>query len=210
MDQDITLQPGEIKRAIGPLRLVFWGGILCVFDFKFNGFDIFNDVLGAILISWGVFKLGGFRIDERYRSTMLFIKIISVLYIVQTIKAYFHFEITRSISFLIHLFGIAKVLATVLFCVAMRWLCIAAGLKKSNESWKITMILFAVIYLVPFGLLNIVWIVCLLTGGKFHFNLGPAVCFLLFVFFVPLIHLFISTSRMKSEAESVGIYEIQG
>ena len=203
MNQEITHQPGEIERAIGPLRLVFWGGILCVFDFKFNGFDIFNDVLGAILIAWGVFKLSGFRIDERYRSAMLFIKIISVLYIAQTIKAYIHFEITKPVSFLIHVFGIAKMLATVLFCVAMRWLCKAAGLTKSDESWKITMILFAVIYLVPFGLLNLTWIVCLITGGRFHFNLGPAVCFLLIVFFVPVIHLFISTSRMKTEAESI-------
>ena len=30
----------EIHRAVAPLRLVFWGALLCVLDFSFNGFDL--------------------------------------------------------------------------------------------------------------------------------------------------------------------------
>jgi hypothetical protein len=207
MNQEIELSPGEIKRAIGPLRLIFWGGMICVLDFKFNGFDVINDVVGTIMIAWGVFKLSEFRIDERYRSAMLFVKIISILCIAQAIHAHFNYRIPRVIAFLLHVLGIAKMLATVLFCVAMRWLSTAAGLTRSRESWKVSAILFAVIYLVPFGLLHFVWIVCLITGKKFHFDLGPAALLLLIVFIVPIVHLFISTSRMKTEAESTAINE---
>jgi len=200
MINEISLQPYDIKRTVTALRLIFWGGIICVFDFKINGFDILNDVVGAIMIAWAVFRLSNLRVHRHYRVAMLFVKIISILSIAEAINAHFHYRVPALMSFVMHLYGIAKMLATVVFCVAMRWLCIAAGLSRSEKSWKITMILFGVIYLIPLGLLHFVWIVCLITGKSFNFNMGPAVLLILFVFFVPLIHLFISTSRMKKEA----------
>ena len=200
MIHEISPQPYDIKRTVTALRLIFWGGIICVFHFKINNFDILNDIVGAIMIAWGVFRLSNLDVHRHYRVAMLFVKIISILYIAEAINAHFHYRVPALMSFVMHLFGIAKMLATVLFCVAMRWLCIAAGLSRSEKSWKTTAILFGVIYLIPLGLLNFVWIVCLITGKSFNFNMGPAVLLILFVFLVPLIHLFISTSRMKTEA----------
>jgi len=196
----MDVQARDIRKVITPLRLVFWGGIICVFDFRFNGFDIVNDVLGAILIACGVFGLGDFRIPGRYRSAMLFVKIVSILAVAEAINAHVRYQIPRPAAFLLHLYGIAKMLATVVFCLAMRWLCTAAGLTKSERSWKTTTVLFALIYLAPFGLFHIVWIVCLITGKSFHFNIGPAILLVLIVFFAPLVHLFVSTSRMQREA----------
>lgn len=203
MIQETALLTYDIKRIVTALRLIFWGGIICVLDFKYNGFDIINDVIGAIMIAWGVFRLGNLDVHRHYRTAMLFVKIISILYIAEAVIAHFNYRITGPIAFVMHLFGIAKMLATVVFCVAMRWLCIAAGLSRSEKSWKITAILFGVIYLIPWGLLQFVWIICLITGKRFSFNIGPAALLILFVFFVPLIHLFISTSRMKREAASI-------
>ena len=199
----ITLAPGGIESVVGPLRLIFWGGILCVLDVKFNGFDVLNDVLGALLITWGVLRLGSSQIHERYRQAMLFVQVMALLYVVQAINAYVRYEFPRPLAFLLHVYGIAKMAATVVFCVAMRWLCIATGLVRSRQSWKTTEILFAVVYLIPWGLLHVVWIVCLLTGKSFNFNLGPAALVILVVFFVPLIHLFVSTSRMRKEAQAI-------
>lgn len=199
----MSLEPHDIKRAITPLRLVFWGGILCVFDFRFNGFDILNDILGAILIICGVFGLANLSVNGPYRRAMLFVKIASLLAIAQAIYAHLDVETPRPVVLLLHLYGIVKMLATVVFCMAMRRLCIAAGLTKSEQSWKTTTILFAVIYLVPWSLLHGVWIICLITGATFNFRLGPEVLLILFVFLIPLVHLFISTSRMRREAESV-------
>lgn len=199
----MSLEPHDIKRAITPLRLVFWGGIVCVFDFRFNGFDILNDILGAILITCGVFGLANLSVNGPYRRAMLFVKIASLLAIAQAIYAHLDVETPRPVVLLLHLYGIVKMLATVVFCMAMRQLCIAAGLTKSEQSWKTTTILFAVIYLVPWSLLHCVWIICLITGATFNFRLGPEVLLILFVFLIPLVHLFISTSRMRREAESV-------
>jgi len=201
---EIVLEPGDMKRAIAPLRLVFWGGILCVLDVRFNGFDLFNDVVGALLIAWGVFRLGGFQVHDRYRLAMRFVQIMSLMYIAAAVNAYLHYdEIPRSIAFLLHLYGIAKMAATVVFCVAMRWLCLAAGLTRSQRSWKTTTILFTVVYLVPWGLLHLVWIGCIITGKSFNVHIGLAVLLVLVIFAVPLIHLFVSTSRMRREAASI-------
>jgi len=203
MIQETALQTYDIKRIVTALRLIFWGGIICVLDFKYNGFDIINDVIGAIMIAWGVFRLSNLGVHRHYHVAMLFVMIISILYIAEAIIAHFHYRIPGPIAFVMHFYGIAKMLATVVFCVAMLWLCIAAGLPRSEKSWKITMILFGAIYLIPWGLLHFVWIVCLITGKRFSFNIGPAALLILLVFIVPLIHLFISTSRMKTEAASI-------
>ena len=199
----ITLAPGGIESLVGPLRLVFWGGILCVFDFKLNGLDVLNDVLGALLIAWGVLRLGSSQIHERYRQAMLFVQVVALLYVAQAVNAYVRYEFPRPLAFLLHVYGIAKMAATVVFCLAMGWLCIATGLTRSQRSWKTTEILFTVICLIPWGLLHLVWIICLITGKTFSFNLGPAALLILFVFLVPLVHLFVSTSRMRAEAQSI-------
>lgn len=199
----IRLAPGGIESLIGPLRLVFWGGLLCVLDVKFNGFDLLNDVLGALLLAWGVLRLGCTQIHERYRLAMLFVQVMALLYVAQAINAYVRYEFPRPLTLLLHLYGIAKMAATVVFCMAMRWMCIATGLTRSERSWKTTMILFAAIYLIPWGLLHVVWIVCLIAGATFNIQLGWVVLPLLIAFFVPLIHLFVSTSRMRREARSI-------
>jgi hypothetical protein len=156
-----------------------------------------------LLIAWGVLRLGCSQIHERYRSAMLFVQVVALLYVIQTVNAYVRYEFPRPLAFLVHVYGVAKVAATVVFCVAMRWMCIATGLTRSERSWKMTGILFAVIYFIPLGLFHVVWIVCLVTGGSFEFRFGwPALIFIL-IFFVPLIHLFVSTARMRAEALSI-------
>jgi hypothetical protein len=30
------LSADDVRRAVKPLRLIFWGGLLCVFDFTFG------------------------------------------------------------------------------------------------------------------------------------------------------------------------------
>jgi hypothetical protein len=199
----ITLAPGGVESLVGPLRLVFWGGTFCVLDVKLNGFDLFNDVLGALLIAWGVLRLGCSQIHERYRLAMLFVQVMALLYVIQAVNAYVRYELPRPLTFLVHVYGIAKLAATVVFCVAMRWMCSVTGLTRSERSWKTTEILFVAIYLVPLGLTHMVWLICLITGGSFEFRFGwPALIFI-FIFFVPLMHLFVSTSRMRAEARSI-------
>ena len=56
--------------------------------------------------------------------------------------------------------------------------------------------LFCWIYAVPLGLLCVVSIIAKTTGSSFSYQLGPEAIIALVIFFSPLIHLFVSTSRM--------------
>ena len=69
----------DIRFTISPLRLIFLGGLVCVLDFRLNQFDLVNDLVGMVMITWGVFKMSKFDIHNRYSMAMLFIKIVAVL-----------------------------------------------------------------------------------------------------------------------------------
>ena len=200
----------DVRAAVTPLRLVFWGGMLCVFDLTFsstvNGqgfrFDLLNDALGMILITVGVSRLSAVRVSDRYRAAMVFVVVVSVL---ATLEAFFdHLVFPRPapLSFAVSMFGLVCLAATVTFCVAMRWFCLEAGMRVPADSWKLTAWLFAIIYALPLGLFHAASGFSALTGRSFNINLGPAALLLLPVFAVPLVHLFVSTSRMRREAEA--------
>ncbi len=200
-----------LKAAITPLRLVFCGGLLLVFDLQIsqtvNGegfkFDFLNDTVGAILIAVGVFRLAAIPIHLLYSQVMTFVKIVSVLAIVETAWAH---VITKGVpewlSIGLSLLGFAEMVAIVCFCVAMRWACDRYGFLRPARSWRVTTILFVLIYLIPLGLFYLVAAVAIAMNESFSFDLGPLGLLLLPVFAVPLIHLFVSTSRMKREAEA--------
>jgi hypothetical protein len=200
----------SVRRAITPLRMIFWGGLLCIFDITFTqttngqGFkcDILDDTLGALLITVGVFKLGAMAVHSRYATVMGFVQLVSVLAVLNTIRAHFVMPLPPLVHVVLNLFGLVTLSAIVAFCVAMRWFCEGAGLAGAARSWKVTTGLFVLIYLLPLGLLYLVTVVALASGQSFNINLGPAGLLLLPVFAAPVIHLFVSTSRMKREAET--------
>ena len=187
----------RIADAVGPLRMVFWGGIICVFDLKINNFDLFHDSVGMLLIAIGVFKLSAYSDEDRFPSYMTFCKIVALCCCIEALPIQWPSEL----SFAFMLLGLAAMIATVLFCISMRQLCGEHQLDSAESSWRTTTTLFTVIYLIPLGLFYIAAFFAILTGSSFHINLGPFGLILIPVFFWPFIHLFISTSRMKSEAE---------
>jgi hypothetical protein len=207
----LPMGPDRIRQAIVPLRLIFWGGLLCIFDIAFttrvNGqgfkFDILNDAVGMILITVGVFKLGAIPVHARYATAMTFVKVISVLAVADAVRDHFVMELPDVVVVGLQLLGLLGLAAIVVFCVAMRWFCQTARLPAAARSWKVTMILFVVIYLAPLGLFYLAAGAAVLTGESFNINLGPAGLLLLPVFAAPIIHLFISTSRMKRGAEAM-------
>lgn len=200
-----------VKQAITPLRMIFWGGLLCIFDFNFsqttNGrgfkFDILNDALGAILIAVGVFRLSAAPVHSRYATVMKFVQVVSVLAVLDATRDHFIMPMPQAVYFILNLFGLVTLVAIVTFCVAMRWFCEEANLLEASRSWSVTTALFAIIYLLPLGLLYIITALTIVTGKSFNINLGPAGLLLLPVFAIPLIHLFVSTSRVKRDAETV-------
>jgi len=198
-----------VKQAIAPLRLIFWGGLLCIFDITFsqttNGqgfkFDVLNDALGTAMIAYGVFSLASAPVHGRYSSTMTFVLVVSILAVLDAIRDHFIMPLPPLVHVLQTVFGLACLAAIIAFCVAMRWYCEEAQLPQAAASWSVTTMLFVVIYLLPLGLLYLAGIYAMLTGTSFSFNLGPVGLLVLPVFAIPLIHLFVSTSRMSRAAE---------
>ena len=196
----------DVHTAVKPLRLIFWGGLLWIFDFKLNDFDILNDVLGTILIAVAVTRLARVDVSPRYRSAMKFIKVMAYVSVVTSIV-----KMTgTNVHILYALISLAQLAATIIFSLAMHWFCLEGGLPRSAASWKLTMLLFAAIYAVPLGFSYIAGIIAQLMGTNYNLNLGPAALLLILVFFLPIIHLFISTSRMRKEAAGGGTYPGHG
>jgi hypothetical protein len=196
-----------VGRAILPLRLIFWGGLLMIFDLKVsqkvNGegfqFDVLNDALGAALIAWGVFRLATIPVPGRYAAAMTLVKVTVILAFANAVRAHVIMPLPDAMSVALFVLGLAKLAAIVVFCWAMRRMCLHYDLARAAASWRVTLILFAAIYLVPLGAFYLLAAGTIATGASFHFDLGLLGLLVLPVFALPLVHLFVSTSRMKRD-----------
>jgi hypothetical protein len=190
------------------LRMIFWGALICIIDITFieksngTGFkiDLLDDTVGAVLIAWGVFRLAKIDVDGLYSRAMKFAKIIAVLHIFDTLLDHFIFQTPEFFSFLLQIYSVACLIAIVLFCMAMQWLCRVTIMSGAERSWRFTTALFIFVYLIPLGLFYCASMFAVATGSSFNINLGPLGLLLLPVFLLPVIHLFISTSRMIKSA----------
>ncbi|QDU54237.1 hypothetical protein [Aeoliella mucimassa] len=204
-----------ISHAIQPLRWIFWGLMLCVFDFAFsttqevNGvvsgfrFDVLNDLLGMIIVTCGVSKLRKFELPGSYQSFMLFVFVVSVLNCLVALKEHFIFPEPTPLSLLSDGISIATLLAVVLFCLCMQQLSQTYGLVRSVQSWRMTMQLALFLLVLPLGIMRVVGLLAIFLGPNFGIALGVLAIPILLAMLVPFIHFFISTSRMKREAEMV-------
>lgn len=205
--------PPLLPPLLAPLRAIFWGALFCLFDFTISEtsggdgwrFDFINDFAGMLMIAWAVFRLSAVEVDERYRIALGFVKIVAVCGCVVALHRHLIYDVPPLISVLEGLYGFLSMAATVVFCVAMQWLSRHGGLARSEQSWRFTTLLFIVIYLLPLGLFHLASLAAVLTGESFHLDLGPAGLLVLPVFFIPLVHFFISTSRMRDEATTAGV-----
>lgn len=138
-----------------------------------------------------------------YALLMRLVQVFSILALLNTVRAHFVMPLPTGVQFALSVFGVATMLSIVAFCVAMRWFCEEAGLLRAAKSWSVTTLLFFIIYLIPLGMFHLIAAIAVALGKSFNINLGPAGLLLLLVFVIPIVHLFVSTSRMKRSAESL-------
>lgn len=207
MTSSITIDEPVVNQAITPLRLIFWGGLLCIFDFHLTGqgfrFDVVSDVLGTLLIAVGVFRLGAIPIHDRYKSKMRFVKVVSVIGVLDALQDHFVPPLLPFGYLAFNLFGVLNLAAVIVFCIAMRWFCEETKLLEAAQSWSTTTVLFVLMYAVPLGLLYLIMTLNGATATPDNFDLGPFVLLALPLFAIPLIHVFVSTSRMKRAATQI-------
>jgi hypothetical protein len=205
MDDD---RRSSLAATITPLRLIFWGSLLCLIDINFsqtaNGsgfkFDLLDDFIGTTLITVGVFRFAAFTPAHSYAKSMAFVKVVAV---VSTFKALIDHVVFRAPdvwSFAWTFFNLAELAAIVLFCSNMHLLCRTLELDEPARSWKTTATLFGCIFAIPLGLFYSASLIATLLGKSFNINLGPLGLLLIAVFAVPIFHFFASTSRMARAA----------
>ncbi len=114
---------------------------------------------------------------------------------------HFVFQSPMLLSVLLSLLGLVTLCAVVMFCGCMIKLASAFSLHRSAESWLTTRWLVIVLWVIPLGVLDLLGLGALLAGQSFHWDVGLLSVPILVVLAVPLVHLFISTSRMRHEAQ---------
>ena len=205
MDDD---RRASLAATITPLRLIFWGALLCLIDINFsqtvNGsgfkFDLLDDFIGMSLITAGVFRFAGFTPSHSYAKSMAFVKVVAVVSTFKALLDHFVFRAPAVWNFAWTFFALLELGAIVLFCSNMHLLCRALELDWPARSWKTTATLFGCIFAVPLGLFYSASLIATLLGRSFHFSLGILGLLLLPVFAIPLFHFFASTSRMARAA----------
>ena len=200
----------DLRRAVTPLRLIFWGALICLIDIDLkirigggpSKFDLLDDFVGMILITVGVFRLAALDRGPGYSGPMTFAKIVSSISMIKELLDHWSFETGEAWGFCCSLISFAELAAVLLFCRSMRVLCEWNGLGEAAQSWHTTFMLYVVLYALPLGGLYLFSLIVKLSGKSYNVDVGVAALLFLAVLFVPLIHFFVSTSRMKRAIEA--------
>jgi hypothetical protein len=146
------------ERVVVPCRLIFWGTIICIPEFRLNGFDIINDFVGMIMILWGVVSLWRIPISVQYQRWMAFPVILAIFATIETfftevLLVQIHPNEIVSAWFL--LYGIILILGIIIFCRCMREYCSVMDWERAVASWKYTSRLITYAILLPSIILSI-------------------------------------------------------
>lgn len=197
---------GDPRRAVTPLRMISWGGLICLIDINITlnrsfKVDLLDDFVGMLLITIGVFRLSALDEDPKYRASMDLVKIISVI---STLKALIHhwkFDAGPVWDWGWEIYAFLELAAVLLFCRSMRNLCTRWGRERPAASWETTHTLYLALYVFPLGCIHVYIMLALAKGSYGRVDVGPWALLFLALLLIPLIHLFVSTSRMKNAAQ---------
>lgn len=197
-----------IRGAITPLRMIFWGGLLCVLDFEFNrttngsgwSLDVLNDAVGVGLILAGVVKLRGIRLPGAPTLSFGFAAFAATLALLKAIHGHFIYPTPTFVNVSATLIGLCSLVGIIVFCVAMQQVCRITSLRRSQSRWFVTTLLFVVIYLLPLGWLNLALFTASVGLSEFELKLGFEWALMVIpLLLAPLISFFVATSGMVGE-----------
>jgi len=209
---DIEDRRARLLSMVRPLRFIFWGGLLCLFDLSISWvsgssgfrFDFLNDFLGMILISFGIFRLSRIGLEAGHPTSMNFVKVVSVISTFKALVDHVIFEAPTSWVLFWMFFVLAQLAAILVFCSTMRTLCRREYLDEAARSWATTTMLFTVIFVIPLGFFCAAGLIAMATGRSFDVEVGPAGLVVLPILAIPIVHFFMSTSRMARAAGNMG------
>jgi hypothetical protein len=199
----------DLKRAVLPLRFVFWGAVVNIVDITLRSeigpIDLISDAAGMALVLAGTAKLARLRVDETYRKGTLFAAVVAALSLIRELVAYFpRWKAEPFVRGYGELVGLLEVAAMGVFCAMMVRLARSAELPDVAADWRRTLIWFLWIEVGLLGLLRAATTLWLLAGRPRlplpAFDLSfwiVALLLLLGLLLWPWIRFFLSTNRLS-------------
>ena len=203
----------EVLGIVTPLRLIVIGLLLCIFDYvppaldtKYVRVDVFNDLVGTLLIAAMVFRLARLQVhtawNNHYGSTFRFVKFIAVLSVIEAASGVAAFQRPRLLVVCLHALGCAETVALGLLCVCIRWALLAAPLPKSRKLWFPVTAVMVVLLMVPLGYFHMFGMVKTMLGARIE-TIGPLAGAVYGLWMsAPLVLLLCATFRIASEART--------
>jgi len=158
----------DSKRVIVPLRLIFWGIIVCILGIQINHFDIINDFAGMVMITWGVIALSRVPISVSYQRWMAFSIVVAVISTIVTFFTEVLYPLkliqtpTPTMTFwtLAMLWSLTMVAGTVVFLRCMREYCSVMNWERVIASWWYSIRLTSYGVGISVSILTITLLVC--------------------------------------------------
>jgi hypothetical protein len=206
----VQLHPADAEAARNALAKIFWGTLICVFDFHIsqtsNGtgfkFDLISDVVGTILVAWGLGQLQPLLNEARYLQIMRFCRVMAILSVLDALLDHVVTPWPAPLRALFIVFGFVCLVAIYQFCAALRTFCIAGGLLEAERSWSLSQRLFLILNLIPAALLQLASLIFMMRGStRARLDVGPLAIVLVSAAIVPLVHLLLSISRTRRALE---------
>ncbi len=201
----------ETKALVTSLRLVFWGGLFCLFDasvdeavnVEASRFSLTSDLIGTLMILWGVHRLRKFNLHARYRAALIVLKIITIFSCLDAVQEMGVHLTPPPVELWVSAVRIASVVATLVFCLAMRWLSRELGLRRSEKSWGLTAASIALLHFIVLGLFHSTKAIGIATETASIFAPRFFSPLMMFAGIIPVVQLLASISLMSFEADAI-------
>lgn len=177
------MHPHDANAANNALGKLFWGTLICVFDLHFfftsndSGFrfDLINDVVGTIMIAWGVSQLQPLVHESRYAQIMRFCHLMAILCVLDAVVDHVIAPWPVPLRVLSLVFGFVCLIAIFQFCSAMHIFCSAGGLPEAERSWGHSQRLFLFLNLIPAAIMQLLSLVALVGGTRGRVQVDPLI-----------------------------------
>lgn len=148
----------QLRDLLTPFKLIYWGAFFVGVDLhlylrvnnRIGGFDVLPDTLGFLLLTIGIFILiSVVTFPSGYELGMTLVGAVSLFSLIGSICLWFVPDIANLNLWVVVLLWSVAISAILIFCFALRQLCLQMQLEVLAASWKTGAILVLCLYCIP-------------------------------------------------------------
>lgn len=156
----------QFRKAVAPLKLIYWGGLLTTISFNFwlignesIRIELLPDFIGLFVLIPGLTRLTKLPVDSRYETEMSLVLGLAYSWAIVSIWLTFRPHLTEATAYLLPWLGVVVAIGALLFCSAMVRLAKSAGATLSRKIWHQTHLPLAILCGVQLGLATLTLLV---------------------------------------------------